>query len=170
VATGPAATSVASCTSRRDGTAGRSCGAIDRDLAALHERAAGVEPVVRQERRPRAVAEAVQVAGVRVLLRVRGHRRGEPAAEVARAEHAQLAVDLDRQRVLDQGEQPARVVQHGGVGLAVGVDPAVAVPLGAPVAQPHAVDHAAAHEPVRGEVARARVGPVAEVPPDELER
>ena len=49
----------------------RRAGHLD-DLA-LHQRAGGVEAVVRQKRRQEPVAEEVQLAGARAGLRMRGH-------------------------------------------------------------------------------------------------
>ena len=114
--------------------------------------------MVGQVRRHRGVAVEVQLAGDRVGLRVRGHRGAQPPAEVAGPDGAQVAVDLVRQALLDQGEQPPAVLddvgvgRHGGevdpapgqeapAGERAGAHPPVAVPARAARLQPHAVEH-----------------------------
>jgi hypothetical protein len=136
------------------------------DRRARHELPVGREPVVGDIRRREAVAEEVQLARGRVGLRVRGHRGGELSVEVDGTHGLELPRDLVREPALDEGQQPARVLDdvrvgddgravdgavlgdEGLAGQCARAHPAVAVPLGAPLAQPHAVQHPVAGEPV----------------------
>ena len=113
----------------------------------------------------------------------------EHAAEVGRADRAELAVEHVREVALLEGEDLAGVADHVGVGLrrahvdrdrriedvegGIGderrLHVPVAVPLGLAVAQADAVDHAVAEERVVAR-ARERVGAVADVAAVELGR
>ena len=151
--------------------------AAERDLLAVHERAARIDHVVPQPRRAHdVVAEEHELAGAGVELRVRGHRRAERAAEVGAADGAEVVAHLGREAHLDDREEPvverhdvrvrpARPADEHVVGLtgrrrlaellarAVGAHPAVPVAR-LPARQLDAVQH-----PVTGEpVVRARVG------------
>ncbi|NYD49762.1 hypothetical protein BJY14_005745 [Actinomadura luteofluorescens] len=152
------------------------------DLAALGQRPVRREPVVGEEGLERPVPEEQQVAGDRVLLRMRGHGAGEAPAEVAGADRLQLGRHLVGESGLHQRPDPARVRDDVGVGLhraavegevvaderrlvevGVGPHPPVAVPLGAAVPQPDAVDHSVAGEPVPARLAGLGVRSVAQV-------
>ena len=147
--------------------------AVDLDVDAAPDPPGGVEhgvghPVAAHP----AVGHGVQLAGVRVAVRVRGVARSardarQGAPEVARADGVELVGQLVRRRPgLDQRQGPAGVPEHVGVGREVEAaggaahrlaqrlghagraHPAVAVPLRLPVAEPDAVHHALAEEPV----------------------
>ena len=159
-----------------------------RDLGARDELARRREPVVGEERRREPVAEEVQLTRHRVGLGVRGHRGGEAAVEVARADRGELGREHVREAALDQRHDPARVRDHmgvrdadGAVDRAVRLDhrlaqqrlrahPTVAVPLGATIAQADAVHHAVPDEPVPRRLTGQRVGAVAQVAAGELGR
>ncbi len=139
------------------------------------------DPVVGEVGRREPGPEQVQFTGDGVLLRVRGHRRGQLPGEVVRPDGLQLRSDPVRQADLAQGKDGVGVPDHVGVrGCRGQVDgavltdegvtlqlpclhPPVAVPLGPPAAQPDAVQHAGPGEPVPAVLAGQRVGAVAEV-------
>ena len=82
----------------------------DVDHLGLHEVPVRVEPVVGEVRLGHElVAEEQQLAGHRTQLRVRGHRRGEPTAEVHTPDGRQRSVDLPRHVSFLEREQPTGV-------------------------------------------------------------
>ena len=156
------------------------------DLRAVHEVALRVEHVVGEIGRQLAVAEEVELVGLGAELRV-GREGGLELPVVVEAAHRlELAVELEREVALLEGEDLAGVADDVGVrgarravhhdlgvhGLLAALElgrlhPAVAVPEGLPVLDAHAVDHAVAEEPV-GALAALRVGRVAHVEPAQL--
>jgi hypothetical protein len=135
---------------------------------------------------PEEVRDGVQLAGLRVAMRMRRVPAGQRGVEVARPDGVELTGQLvGDEPGLDDGEDAAGVTDDVGVGREVGAGgvrprprglaeslrhvagahPAVAVPLGLAVAEAHAVHHPGAEEPVvRGRIGcDDRVGAIAQI-------
>ena len=129
--------------------------AVDLDLHLAPQPARGVEDgVVDAVAAGPAVGDRVQLTGRGVLVGVGGVARGEGAGEAAAPDRLELVGQLVGRRAgLDERHRAPAVLHEVGVGrevVAVGADPAVAVPAGRAVGDPQPVGHAGAEEPVVG--------------------
>ena len=92
----------------------------DVDLLGADQRPDRVGHVVAEERRPEDVAaEEDQLAGDRVDLRMRGHRRSQRPVEVVDPGPAQIGRQGVREPGLHQGQRGAAVTDDVGVGRTV---------------------------------------------------